>query len=115
MKVYPSHLKYKVSRVGSERGASQVGEGSCPGDAPWCPTFILDDILRPQRMPPFSILSRDIKILSLTSSSHCEKAGICIKPREIKRASWRAWGWGGGGGMGKGNNPREMGVGRRNH
>ena len=65
-------------------------------------------------MPPFSILSRDIKVLSLTSSSHCERAGICIKPRETKRASWWGWGWEGCG-MGKGNNPREMGVGRRNH
>lgn len=55
-------------------------------------------------MHPFSILSRDIKVPSLTSSSHCEKAGICIKPRKTKRASWHGgreitpeiWGLGGG-------------------
>lgn len=104
-------IPYEASRQGSERRASQVGEGSCPRGSPHCLTLGSSplSLMTPPNAglkechpsPTFSVLSRDIKVSFLTPSSHCKKAGICRKPRKTKRALQDK----------KEKGPREKGVG----
>lgn len=92
VKGYPLHPKipYMASGEGSERGASQgTGELSlrCPTLAHFrILTLILDGNSqpRPQRMQPPPILSRDIKVPSLTSFSHCKRLAFAESPEKLR-------------------------------